>query len=216
VKERRSARVGTVSGLALLAGGTAVAAVAGGAHSVFATVLLGMLAVGMGHALLTELQRQARRRNVDGWAPQDTVNTVLLASWAGGALSATLLAVAPTTVRAVGLLLTLGYALSCAYFVAERYRTISDPPGPATAPSRAPTDTTELDQARNPNVTEPRNTVPKPAATDRQTHATTPGPDVTGPRRPDSTPKPDVQDLRPHDAVPQAVPHRQEAPAEPV
>jgi hypothetical protein len=117
--------VGTVSGLALLAGGTAVAAVAGGAHSVFATVLLGMLTVGMSHALLTEVRRQARRRTIDGWAAQDTVNTVLLASWSGGALIATLLAVAPASVRAVGLLLTLGYAVSCVYFVAERRRAIA-------------------------------------------------------------------------------------------
>jgi hypothetical protein len=125
VEERRGARVGTVSGLALLAGGTAVAAVAGGAQSVFATVLLGMLALGMGHALLTEIQRQARRRTVGGWAAQDTVNTVLLASWAGGALTATVLAGAPVRVRAVGLLLTLGYALSCAYFVRERRHAIT-------------------------------------------------------------------------------------------
>ncbi|WP_305788499.1 hypothetical protein [Symbioplanes lichenis] len=132
--------MGTVSGLALLAGGTAVAAVAGGTHSVFATVLLGMLTVGMSHALLTEIRRQARRRNVDGWAAQDTVNTVLLASWSSGALIATLLAVAPASVRAVGLLLTLGYAVSCAYFVAERCRTIADaPPEPTEAtPSPAP------------------------------------------------------------------------------
>ncbi len=128
MKERRSARVGTVSGLALLAGGTAFAAVAGGTHSFFATVLLGMLTVGMSHALLTELKRQARRRNTDGWAAQDTVNTVLLASWAGGALVAALLAVAPAAVRAVALALTLGYAVSCAYFVAERWRTIADLP----------------------------------------------------------------------------------------
>src|SRR3982750_2340886 len=98
VGERRAARVGTVSGLALLAGGTAVAAVAGGAHSIFATILLSMLAVGMGHALLTEIQRQARRQSIGGWARQDTVNTVLLASWAGGALIGTLLAVAPGSV----------------------------------------------------------------------------------------------------------------------
>ena len=125
MEERRVARIGTVSGLALLAGGTAIAAVAGGAHSIFATTLLGMLAVGMGHALLDEIRRQARRRSVTGWAAQDTVNTVLLASWATGALSATVLAVAPPTVRAVGLLLSLGYALSCAYFVVERRRTIT-------------------------------------------------------------------------------------------
>jgi hypothetical protein len=133
VEERRSARVGTVSGLALLAGGTAVAAVAGGTHSIFATILLGMLAVGMGHALLTEIQRQARRRSIGGWATQDTLNTVLLASWAGGALSATVLAVAPTLVRAVGVLLTLGYAVSCAYFVRERRRAIT---APATEPAK--------------------------------------------------------------------------------
>ncbi|WP_306214774.1 hypothetical protein [Actinoplanes sp. RD1] len=128
--------MGTVSGLALLAGGTAVAAVAGGAHSVFATVLLGMLTVGMSHALLTEIRRQARRRNVDGWARQDTVNTALLASWSSGALIATLLAVAPASVRAVGLMLALGYAVSCAYFVVERCRTIADGT-PATTSSGA-------------------------------------------------------------------------------
>jgi hypothetical protein len=133
VEERRSARVGTVSGLALLAGGTAVAAVAGGAHSFFATVLLGLLACGMGHALLTEIQRQARRRGPGGWAAQDTINTALLACWAVGALSMTLPAVAPMMVRAVGGLLTLGYALSCAYFVLERRRTITSPATEATA-----------------------------------------------------------------------------------
>jgi hypothetical protein len=138
VEERRSARVGTVSGLALLAGGTAVAAVAGGAHTIFATTLLGMLAAGMGHALLTEIQRQARRRTIGGWAAQDTINTVLLAGWAAGALTATLLVVAPATVRAVGVLLTLGYALSCVYFVHERRRTITTQ---ATEPAAAPAET---------------------------------------------------------------------------
>ena len=127
MEERRAARIGTVSGLALLAGGTAVAAAAGGTHSVFATVLLGMLAVGMGHALLDEIRRQARRRSVGGWARHDTVNTFLLAAWAGGALSATILLVAPTPLRAVGLVLSLGYAVTCAYFVFERHRTINTP-----------------------------------------------------------------------------------------
>lgn len=133
MEERRAARIGTVSGLALLAGGTAIAAVAGGTHSIFATVLLGMLAVGMGHALLDEIRRQARRRSVAGWARHDTVNAVLLAAWAGGALSTTILAVAPTTVRAVGLALSLAYAVSCAYFVVERRRTITSPPPPPAA-----------------------------------------------------------------------------------
>src|SRR4051812_32892153 len=81
VEERRGARVGTVSGLALLAGGTAVAGVAGGAHSIFATILLGLLALVMGHALLVEIRRQARRRS-PRWARQDTINAVLLGCWA--------------------------------------------------------------------------------------------------------------------------------------
>ncbi len=138
MEERRSARVGTVSGLALLAGGTAVAAAAGGAHSIFATVLLGMLAAGMGHALLDEIRRQARRRSAAGWMRHDTINTVLLGSWSAAALGTTALAVAPVPVRVVGLALSFGYALSCAYFVVERRRTVTtiaagagSPPPPA-------------------------------------------------------------------------------------
>jgi hypothetical protein len=127
VRERRSARIGTVSGLALLVGGTAVAAVAGGAHSIFATLLLGLLAVGMGHALLDEIRRQARRESPGGWANHDTINAALLATWAIGALIATVLAVHPTTVRAVGLTLSLAYAVSCAHFVLERRRAIALP-----------------------------------------------------------------------------------------
>jgi hypothetical protein len=125
VEERRSARIGTVSGLALLTGGTAIAAVAGGAHSIFATVLLGMLAVGMGHALFEEIRRQARRQSPGGWAARDTINTVLLASWSAVALITTVLAAGPTPVRAVGLSLSLGYATSCGYFVVHRRRAIA-------------------------------------------------------------------------------------------
>jgi len=125
VEERRAARIGTVSGLALLAGGTAVAGVAGAARSIFATALLGLLAVGMGHALLVEIRRQARR-SADCWAAHDTVNTVLLAGWAGGALLITALTGTAATVRAVGLTLSLGYAVSCAYFVIERRRSVAD------------------------------------------------------------------------------------------
>ena len=125
MEERRRARIGTVSGLALLAGGTAVAAVTGGAHSVFATLLLGMLTLGMAHALLDEIRRQARRRSDPGWAVHDTVNTALLATWAVAALSAAGLPVIPAAVRVVSLSLSLGYALCCAYFVVERRRTIA-------------------------------------------------------------------------------------------
>jgi len=124
VEERRKTRVGTVSGLALLVGGTAVAAVAGETHSVFATVLLGLLACGMGHALLDETRRQARRQSLDGWATHDTINTALLGAWAGGALIATVQAT-PLHLRVVGLALTFAYAVVCGYFVVERCRTIA-------------------------------------------------------------------------------------------
>ncbi|MEU4214288.1 hypothetical protein [Actinoplanes sp. NPDC026623] len=118
--------MGTVSGLALLAGGTAVAAVTGG-NTVFSSALLGMLAAGLSHALLTEIRRQARRRSPGGWAVQDTVNAVLLACLAVGALIATVLVMTPSTARAVGLTLTIGYAASSAYFVRERRRAITAP-----------------------------------------------------------------------------------------
>jgi len=133
VEERRVARIGTVSGLALLAGGTAVAAVAGGTHSIFATILLGMLAAGIGHALVDEIRRQARRGS-PGWAGHDTINTVLLGTWSVGTLIATVLAVHTPSVRAVGLTLALGYAVGCAHFVVERRHTIATTiPGPAQA-----------------------------------------------------------------------------------
>ncbi|MEV6599037.1 hypothetical protein AB0M36_19590 [Actinoplanes sp. NPDC051346] len=131
MRERRGARIGTVSGLAVLVGGTAITAVAGGAHSIFATLLLGMLATGLGHALLTEIQRQARRHTVS-WTTPDTINAVLLAAWAVVALVGTILAVVPLPVRAVGLLLAFGYALSAAYFITERRRTITRIAAPAT------------------------------------------------------------------------------------
>jgi hypothetical protein len=137
VRERRSARIGTVSGLALLAGGTAVAAVAGGAHSVFATILLGLLAIGMGHSLLVEIRRQAQRWSPGGWARADTVNAVLLACWAEAAMILTILEAGPTPVRVVGGVLSTAYAGSCVYFVTERRRTIAsrfaEPARPAVA-----------------------------------------------------------------------------------
>ncbi|MEU4245147.1 hypothetical protein [Actinoplanes sp. NPDC026619] len=111
-----------MSGLALLGGGTAIAAVAGGAHSVFATVLLGLLAIGMGHSLLVEIRRQARRR-IRRWDRTDTINAILLGCWAEAALILTILEAGPP-VRAVGGVLAAAYGLSCAYFVTERRRAI--------------------------------------------------------------------------------------------
>jgi hypothetical protein len=121
VKERRGGHLGTISGLALLVGSTALAAVAGGRHSIFATLLLGLLATGLGHSLYVELGRQARRRGA--WSHTDTINTGVLA--AGGALVLLFLA-GPPAVRAVGLTLSLTYAVSCGYFVTERRRALSE------------------------------------------------------------------------------------------
>ena len=137
MEERRSARTGTVSGLALLAGGTAVAAVAGGSHSAFATILLGLLTVGLGHALVVEIRRQARRRAPGGWGRTDTVNAVLLACWAEAALVLTIVA-GPLPLRLVGGGLAAAYAGSCGFFVTERRRAVAadaDTPLPARVPA---------------------------------------------------------------------------------
>ncbi|MCA2212760.1 hypothetical protein [Jidongwangia harbinensis] len=135
MEERRAARIGTLGGLALLAGATALIAASSGAHSAFATCLLSLLAVGMAHALLDEIRRQARRRSAGGWAVPDTVNTVLLGAWSAGALAGTVLVAAPTAVRLVGLTLSGGYALSGAYFVVERRRSVRSAAAVAVWPS---------------------------------------------------------------------------------
>jgi hypothetical protein len=92
--------------------------------------MLGLLAAGMSHALLTEIQRQARR-GTPRWATQDTVNTALLAAWTAGALLIAVLPTTPSSIRAVGFLLTIAYALCCAFFIMERRRIIA-----ATAASK--------------------------------------------------------------------------------
>ncbi len=134
MEERRRARVGTVGGLALLTGGTAVAAVTGEVHSVFASVTLGVLAAGMGHALLDEIRRQATRAPAGGWVVQDTVNAALLGGWAVAALVMTVLYPAPVQLRAVVAALTVGYAAVCAYFIWLRRRAVLTASRPATTP----------------------------------------------------------------------------------
>ncbi len=134
MEERRRARVGTVGGLALLTGGTAVAAVPGDAHSIFASITLGLLAAGMGHALLDELRRQASRGPAAGWVVQDTVNAALLGGWAIAALVTTVIYPGPVQLRAVGAALTVGYAAVCAYFVWLRRRAVRTAARPATTP----------------------------------------------------------------------------------
>jgi hypothetical protein len=135
VKERREGRVGTVSGLALLAGGTALAAAFGGDHqSVSATILLGTLTVGLGHSLIEEMRRQARRASAR-WSRKDTANAVLLGVWAEAALLLSILGFDTAPTRGLGLALAVAYAACCGYFVTERRRTLSaltpTPAGPA-------------------------------------------------------------------------------------
>ena len=107
----------------MLTGATALAAVAGGRHSIFATLLLGLLSLGMTHSLFVEIRRQARRRA--RWSRHDTVNTVVLAFFGEAALLITLVAAGREPVRAVGPILSLVYATACALFVTDRRRAIA-------------------------------------------------------------------------------------------
>jgi hypothetical protein len=117
-----------------MAGATALVAVSGGHHSIFAVLLLGMLALVMSHALVVEIQRQARRRSQVVWSRTDTVNTVLLACWALIAAATTTTPVA-LPVRAVSAVLAAGYTVACFYFVAERRRAVTSPPRPTPEPA---------------------------------------------------------------------------------
>lgn len=137
MEERRKARIGTVSGLALLAGGTAVAAVAGGAQTIFATVLLGFLALGLGHSLVVEIGRQAMRRSAEGWCRNDTINTVLLGLWSELALIMAILGPGAVASRSVGVVLSLAYASSCVYFVTKRRRAVASFAASSPPPERS-------------------------------------------------------------------------------
>ncbi|WP_229076542.1 hypothetical protein [Actinoplanes sp. DH11] len=130
-----------MSGLALLTGATALVAAAGGHRSFFATLLLGLLAGGMAHALVVEIQRQARR-GARAWGRHDSVNAILLACWAVSAVALTTADSLP--VRILGCVLAPGYAAAGAYFVVERLRTLAaasavaaDPAGTAPASGAA-------------------------------------------------------------------------------
>ena len=103
-----------------------MAAAGEGGASLAATGLLGLLTVGLGHSLVVEIKRQARRESPGGWSREDTVNTVLLGIWAEGALIAAIQQIGPPAVQAVALGLALAYAACCGYFVTERRRAIAD------------------------------------------------------------------------------------------
>ncbi|WP_430779766.1 hypothetical protein [Actinoplanes sp. G11-F43] len=141
MRDRRQARIGTVSGLALLGGATALVAVAGGHHSIFATLLLGLLSIVMAHALVVEIQRQARRMSQIVWYRTDTINTVLLACWAMISAAATNVPALSWHVRALTAVLAVGYAAACAYFVVERRRAVADPFRPSPIPLSATVET---------------------------------------------------------------------------
>lgn len=131
--ERRKARVGTVSGLAVMVGATALVAVSGGHRSVFAVLLLGLLAMVLAHALVVEIQRQARRRFQTSWYRTDTVNTILLACWALIAAAITMAPFTSPPVRGVSGLLAVVYTATSIYFVVERRRAITSPFAPDSA-----------------------------------------------------------------------------------
>jgi hypothetical protein len=78
----------------------------------------------MGHSLLVEIRRPARRWTPGGWCRADTVNMVLLACWAEAALVLGIVA-GPIALRLVGGTLAAGYAACCEYFVTERGRSIA-------------------------------------------------------------------------------------------
>jgi len=102
-----------------------MAASVGGDHqSLSATLLLGVLALVLGHSLIEEIKRQARRAS-PGWTRKDTTNAVLLGVWTEMALVVSILLLDTVPTRAVGLALAASYAAACGYFVTERRRAIA-------------------------------------------------------------------------------------------
>jgi hypothetical protein len=105
-----------------------MAASVGGDHqSLSATLLLGTLTLVLGHSLIDEIKRQARR-TAAGWTRSDTTNAVLLGLWTELALVASILVLDTTPSRAVGLGLAACYAAACGFFVTERRRAIASVP----------------------------------------------------------------------------------------
>jgi hypothetical protein len=100
------------------------ASVGGEHHSLSATLLLGVLALVLGHSLIEEIKRQARRASA-GWTRKDTTNAVLLGLWTELALAVSILLLDTVPTRAVGLALAASYAAACGYFVTERRRAIA-------------------------------------------------------------------------------------------
>ncbi|SDT73589.1 hypothetical protein SAMN04489716_6716 [Actinoplanes derwentensis] len=88
----------------------------------------------MSHALVVEIQRQARRMSQTVWYRTDTANTVLLGCWAMIAAAITNVSIVSLQVRALTAVLAIGYAAACAYFVVERRRAVAEPFRPSPVP----------------------------------------------------------------------------------
>jgi hypothetical protein len=117
-----------------------MAASVGGDHqSLSASLLLGVLALVLGHSLIEEIKRQARRAAA-GWTRKDTTNAVLLGLWTELALVVSILLLDTVPTRAVGLALAASYAAACGYFVTERRRAIATSAAPIVEPAPESTD----------------------------------------------------------------------------
>ncbi|GAA1584543.1 hypothetical protein GCM10009828_005950 [Actinoplanes couchii] len=88
----------------------------------------------MAHALVVEIQRQARRMSQTVWYRTDTANTVLLGCWAILAAAITNVSIVSLQVRALTAILAIGYAAACTYFVVERRRAVAEPFQPSSVP----------------------------------------------------------------------------------
>ncbi|MDY7088958.1 MAG: hypothetical protein SYR96_28115 [Actinomycetota bacterium] len=107
-------------------GGTALSASIGGnRQSLYASLLLGSLALGLSHSLFEEIKRQARRTSAT-WSRSDSTNAVVLGAGAEVLLLASILVLHTPATRAVGLVLAVAYAAACGYFVTERRRALAE------------------------------------------------------------------------------------------
>lgn len=117
------AKLGPVIGLALLAGGTATAAVSERGHSAVAVFTLFLLAIGVACALVDEVRRQAGRAG--GWHRTDTLGVLLLGGTGVVALAATNLVTVHWPIQALGNLLAIVYVSLSGFYAWRRRRAAS-------------------------------------------------------------------------------------------
>lgn len=132
-----------------------MAASVGGDHqSLSATLLLGVLTLVLGHSLIEEIKRQARRASA-GWTRKDTTNAVLLGLWTESALTMSILLLDTVPTRAVGLALAASYAAACGYFVTQRRRSIASMAAEAESAGEAGSPDDAVPHHRHPGHVEP-------------------------------------------------------------